>query len=744
MIRQTLRDLPAGLVQTYQRILLKISKSSLSKREIALRVFRWTICSRRPMKAQELQEAVAIESSDKYWDRDKIPDENLMIETCRGLLVRDEGDGTVRFAHHTVQQYLLSAPVIRTPEGPGFTLSSRSEAEAFVGQVCVTYLCFCDFETQITLRTPKVHLEAPSMLIIGGPVRIPTVLGIGKSLLEISYRILGGKSATAPLNIDYSRYLTPNTRTPPQVPSGLMEKYRLLEYIVEYWMDHTRGLGPALDAKLRHLVMHKTLSFEFRSWGLNQHFGPYGCASCPDITKAKELPFMSLFHYAAQVGHWNLMESLVTEYCQHELPLGETLLIACRQGRDLIVQNLMRRINFDISDGRAVNVAAAAGHANVLKYFMDLSENNAEDGRKPSSYNFIANAPSLLDLAATNGHEEVVDIIFAYCRRRDSEGCEYAYINEKSELSGRTAFFSAVMSGHENIVHNLLVRGAQIMAHGTTAIHFAAEYGHEEILRMLLEIAVTDFDGDDNAETSDTDVFSDGTEVTYSERLLHSFDSEGDTPLHKAANNGHSAIVGLMLENPHLVTARKVHTKTGWRFMGIEHMNSDGYTALHLAARGGHLDALKILRDNGATIARTCDRGWTALHLAADGGHEAVVHWLLQNGARLYANAHAGPNALRLAVSGGHDGVVRALSKYHPERNMPFQSYYQGDMLQLIEMAAKDGKESVLRALFECSGTLGTPTGTEYLRVALRVAKREKQNGATSLLLSFLEADSLG
>ena len=184
MIREILQDLPVGLAQTYERILIKISNGPLPKQEIALRAFRWTVCSRRPMKADELQEAVAFDSSDMSWDRDKIPDENLMIETCRGLLVRDKGNRTVRFAHHTVQQYLLSAPAVRDH----FLVSPRSEAEAFVGQVCVAYLCFSDFETQVALRTPNPRIESLSVLKSGGPVRIPAVLGISKSLLDIPYR----------------------------------------------------------------------------------------------------------------------------------------------------------------------------------------------------------------------------------------------------------------------------------------------------------------------------------------------------------------------------------------------------------------------------------------------------------------------------------------------------------------------------------------------------------------------------
>ena len=694
MIGQTLRDLPIGLVQTYERILLKISKSSLPKQEIALRAFKWTVCSRRPMKADELQEAVAFESLDSFWDRDKIPDEDLMIETCRGLLVRDEEDTTVRFAHHTVQQYLLSAPEISTQEGSRFLVPTRSEAEAFVGQVCVTYLCFSDFETQVTLRTPNVHLEPVGVLKAGGPVRIPAVLGIWKSLLEIPYRLLGGKSNAAPLDIDYSTYLTPNTQRKPQARSTLAEKYRLLEYIVEHWIDHTRELEPAVDAKFRRLVMYKTLSFEFRPWGLNQHFGPHGCVSCPDPTKAKDLPLMSLFHYAAHVGHWSLMESLVAEYCQHELPLDETFLIACREGQGHIVKTLMRRINYDISDGRAISVAAAAGHADVFKYLLDLCENAAMDGTKTSSYNVMANATTLLNLAATNGHEKVMDIILDYCNREET-----FYINENDDRTGRTAFFSAVMSGHENIIRKLLARGAKLEAHGNTALHIAAEYGHRGILLMLLELA----SGDCNSDTEFHDLeYEDVMDRDWSQMLLRYIDTEGDTPLHKAARNGHSAVVELILEHRPGTELRTMDREIGI-YNSKTGRSEKEQTPLHLAAKRGHLDIVQLLVSNGANIeAETPDREWTALHLAIDERHEAVVELLLQNGANPRARARDGLVAQDLAVRRGHDGIVLALLNFSLE-GLGFDAS-DTELARWVVMAAMNGNSDVVRTVLNFSG----------------------------------------
>ena len=703
MVRQTLRDLPFGLVQTYERILLKISKVPLPRQEIALRAFKWMVCSRRPMKAEELQEAVAFDGFDHYWDRDKIPDKDLMIETCRGLLVRDKEDGAVRFAHYTVQQYLLSAPAI----GTRFQISPRSEAEAFVGEVCVTYLSFSDFETQVGLRTPNVQLEHLGVLKVGGPVSIPTVLGIGKWLLDIPYRLLRGKPRTASLNIDYSKYLAPNRPKRPQAPSTLTEKYRLLEYVVRYWMDHTQVLEHTVNAKLRRLVMYKTLSFEFRPWGPNQHFGPYGCGSCPDPTKAKELPFMSLFHYAAHDGHWSLIESLVTEYCQHEHPFDETFLVACRQGQETIVQNLMRKIMFDISDGRAINAAVTAGQADVLKYLLDQDD---MEGKRAPSYNIDPNASSLLNSAATNGHENVVNFILGHCYLEKA-----IYVNNLDERTGRTALFSAVMNGHEKVVRTLLANGAQLKANGTTAIHIAAECGHQDLLLILLKAASETPDSNSLTEMIDIESNSETSDIA----ILRFYDTEGHVPLHKAAKNGHSAAVETILEHE--------PTTIDMRMNGPVTSNVPrrrGLAAVHLAAIGGHLSVLKILANSKASVnASAWISEFTALHFAAAEGHGAVVDWLLGSQCDFVPVGCECIESLELAVRGDHDTVVRALLK---DLFKIYKSRLPHSMIiSLIQPEIGDRREGVVAALLDCVGALGEEHLERY-RLTLKNDRCEK------------------
>ena len=236
MIRETLRDLPEGLGETYRRIMVTIIRSPLKAR-LARKVFAWATVAKRPLHVEELREAVAFGPEDKTWEEDKIPDEGPMLESCRGLIVKDQDDETVHFAHHTVRQYLtggLSSRVYPIFEVPIWN------AESLAGRTCVAYLSFSDFETQLTSTTPTVTLDQKGVLESGGPLWIPSILGIRKSMFNIPYRLLRGTPAQQQLQSDYLKHLRPLPKQRYSPSTNLKDKYRLLCYAIEYWEPHTR------------------------------------------------------------------------------------------------------------------------------------------------------------------------------------------------------------------------------------------------------------------------------------------------------------------------------------------------------------------------------------------------------------------------------------------------------------------------------------------------------------------------
>ena len=94
-----------------------------------------------------------------------------------------------------------------------------------------------------------------------------------------------------------------------------------------------------------------------------------------------------------------------------------------------------------------------------------------------------------------------------------------------------------------------------------TALHRAAENGHEKIVKFLME--------------KDCDV-----------NLATTF---GGTALHRAAKNGHTRIAALLL---------------GYRKILVDVQDNYGGTALHRAARDGHKMVAQLLLDNGANVNR--------------------------------------------------------------------------------------------------------------------------------------------
>ena len=82
MMREILGSLPDGLTNTYTRLLSKMNQGSLKAR-LAQKLFKWIACTRRPLKVDEITEAVAFELSEKALDATKIPDEVLLIESLQ-------------------------------------------------------------------------------------------------------------------------------------------------------------------------------------------------------------------------------------------------------------------------------------------------------------------------------------------------------------------------------------------------------------------------------------------------------------------------------------------------------------------------------------------------------------------------------------------------------------------------------------------------------------------------------------
>ena len=654
-----------GLGETYRRILTGISQSS-SGAQLAQKMFKWATVAKRPLQIDEFKEAVAFNPSDKIWNEDKIPHEDRMFECCRGLIIKDAEDQTVRFAHHTVPQYLTTG--LSTTIDPFFEISTI-EAETYAGQICVSYLLFSDFETQLTTFT--LNLGNQGVLQSGGPLRIPDILGI-KAPVALPYRLLRERTGPRAPGMDYSKHLNSKFQAKSDSPVALHDKYRLIQYVIDYWETHVRSFPTAsacaeLYGPLSRLLLQKTLAFEFRPWGPNQHHGPYGCVGCPNSKMADldatDLPNVSMLHYAAEVGNVPLLLLLqnphisqtrdISEYFHHERYHDETLLTACRHGKIEIVKYLMSLKSFDIADGRAFSATATAGHANVLQYLLSFDRSLIRQ-----------QGESMLLAAAKMGQEAIIGVLV-------EAGLS---LEATDKQTGRGVLEVAAMNGHDSVVRSLFKTGAQThtssrlnpyqtVQHIESALDGAATNGHAAAVRALLESVPCPRNSKDLA-------------------------------LQAAARSGHSAVAEVLLEydtNP----ANILRLPADMLFRG-----SYAETAFHIAAQKGHVKILDLFKDHVKSVdsPRTAE-DLTALHVAAAAGQVEVVRWLVENGADVNETTSNGNRPLFLAVSTGHEAIVRILLECEEIVLNPLISYDRsGD--PLIRAAALE-KPTILKLLLE-------------------------------------------
>ena len=197
---------------------------------------------------------------------------------------------------------------------------------------------------------------------------------------------------------------------------------------------------------------------------------------------------------------------------------------------------------------------------------------------------------------------------------------------------------TAASFGLANIVLRLINHRADIKAEdedGRTALHRAAENGHNETVLILVEH---------------------GAEVNTKEAKY------GQTPLHLAALNGHKAVAQTLLEN-----GAKANLK-----------DSDEWMAIHVAAWIGNEEVVRVLLkkidanetgkiDDNETgeinknetgkfdvNARGKDK-LTALHCAAAQGHQPMVQLLIREGANVDAEDMDGWTPLHWASKKRHD-----------------------------------------------------------------------------------------
>jgi ankyrin repeat protein len=277
----------------------------------------------------------------------------------------------------------------------------------------------------------------------------------------------------------------------------------------------------------------------------------------------------------------------------------------------------------------------------------------------------------------------------------------------EGRFKSRTSLQIAALRGSHELVTLLIEKGADVNAPasedgGRTALQAAADGGHTDLVKMLIE----EKGADTNAPASE-----------YG----------GRTALQAAAGGGHTGLVKMLIEEK----GADVNAPAG---------RSGGRTALQAAAGGGHIDLVKMLiEEKGADTNAPAGRsgGRTALQAAADGGHTGLVKMLIEEkGADVNAPASedGGRTALQAAAEGGHTDLVKMLiEEKGADTNAPAG---RNGGRTALQAAAEGGHTDLVNMLIEKGFDVNAPASENIGRSALRAAA---EGGQTDLVKMLIE-----
>ena len=118
----------SGLRDAYGATIERIRSLGGGKSRLGMEAMMWISHAERPLRADELCHALAVEQGSKEFNVENIPSMSTLISCCQGLITVDKEASTVRLIHFTLREYLSAHPDIFT------------RAHSAMAEICLTYL----------------------------------------------------------------------------------------------------------------------------------------------------------------------------------------------------------------------------------------------------------------------------------------------------------------------------------------------------------------------------------------------------------------------------------------------------------------------------------------------------------------------------------------------------------------------------------------------------------------------------
>ncbi|GIK06306.1 hypothetical protein Aspvir_001953 [Aspergillus viridinutans] len=251
-ILKALESLPQSLSETFRRVLQQAGASKIQHRR---RIVELVMAARRPLSVEELCEALSVIPGDTTWEPGRqINNIHAALASCKCLIIIDEEEQSVRFAHHSVKQFFIARgdkPETANPINP-------DEANKEMGRIILTYLNYGIFDRQVSRTVfPKIPAaDAPARIV-------STVFGDSVNTKRIALELLKARKNG---KCDIGQTLAERAMSQRRSPA---ESHPFLAYAKNYYMYHILGLWnreKEMGRLWQCLVASKSLDLRIGGW----------------------------------------------------------------------------------------------------------------------------------------------------------------------------------------------------------------------------------------------------------------------------------------------------------------------------------------------------------------------------------------------------------------------------------------------------------------------------------------------
>ena len=522
--RQRLREMEngIGLGGAYGEMLGRIKAQGGERARLGMAVLMWISHSRRPLRVDELCQAIAIRTGSSGLDKDEIPAISIWLSCCQGLVIVDKGASTVRLIHFTFQEYL------------GTHSDLFGKAHATMAETCLTYLNFQhvkDLSAGASSDRRGMPFLEYSSLYWGTHMRMERSDRAKTLALELLGRWDSHTAAkclweSVQEGLPGSSYPTDKPFPELHCTSARDDWNSAISAIAELisYLPTTDKPFPGL-----HCVSYLGIAdvaatlIRMNRWDVNQRDGAgmtpliwaarYGHEDVVLLllqqkhiqpNKRDTDGGLTALSWATRNGHEGVVRLFLGPQFINPGSIGRVW------GAPLVVGQMFgsRYVNPDAPDKcdrTPLSWAAGNGHEGVVKLLLE------REGVNPNTPD--RDGHRVLSWAAVKGHEGIVKLLL---ERKD--------VNPNTpDRDGHRVLSWAAGKGHEAIVKLLLerkdVNPNTPDRDGHRALSWAAGKGHEGVVKLLLERE----DVDPNTSSK-----------------------SGQTPLILAAENGHDRVVELL------------------------------------------------------------------------------------------------------------------------------------------------------------------------------------------------------